>query len=266
MTSVSFNSMAASYERMAGGATRELIERALPLLPPITSSSVVLDNACGTGLASSAVLRLATPATLHAIDAAPAMVEIAAGVLPPTVHTAVMPGESLSFPDGTFTHSLTNLGLFAFTDPAKGAREIHRTLRDGGVALVTGWASHAHLDIVERVQKTLRPGVAPRSFPISEDWLRVETYKRTLEGAGFGNVEVTTREVCWAAESLDDLVDLLLGVLEKMIAEDLTEGEMANGRKLAREYAEPEVRKMTRPGGGEVLGISLTGIVAICRK
>ncbi|KAF4499200.1 Ubiquinone menaquinone biosynthesis methyltransferase ubiE [Fusarium agapanthi] len=84
------------------------------------------------------------------------------------VQTAVMSGEELPFPDETFTHSITNLGLMYFTDAGKGAREIARTLHPDGVAVVAGWTIMGHIKIIQEVQAQIRPDETPFKTPIPD--------------------------------------------------------------------------------------------------
>jgi hypothetical protein len=45
-----FDKASEVYERMTGGCTREVAKFLLTLDPQVNSSSLILDNACGTGL------------------------------------------------------------------------------------------------------------------------------------------------------------------------------------------------------------------------
>ncbi|KAL4963690.1 class I SAM-dependent methyltransferase [Aspergillus stella-maris] len=67
------------YERLTGGCTRELAKYLLALEPKQSSSSVILDNACGTGILASEALRRfesgASKPRVFAADLAPSMVD-----------------------------------------------------------------------------------------------------------------------------------------------------------------------------------------------
>jgi ubiquinone/menaquinone biosynthesis C-methylase UbiE len=99
-----FNQNAASYEAGTGGCTRGLAHHILDLLSNVDNSSVILDNACGTGIvAANLLLRLESldvGPTLHLVDGAPNMVNIARqriGQLR-NVHYSKMTAEKLDFP------------------------------------------------------------------------------------------------------------------------------------------------------------------------
>jgi ubiquinone/menaquinone biosynthesis C-methylase UbiE len=59
--------------------------------------------------------------------------------------------------DEMFTHSITCMGVFAFPDPVKGIREIHRMLQIGGIAVVTTWKDQGFMNFMHRVQRAVRP-------------------------------------------------------------------------------------------------------------
>lgn len=51
------SAFASEYERQSGGVTRQIAIKGLKLLPPITSDSIIHDNACGPGIVSSLILK-----------------------------------------------------------------------------------------------------------------------------------------------------------------------------------------------------------------
>ncbi|KAF2186088.1 S-adenosyl-L-methionine-dependent methyltransferase, partial [Zopfia rhizophila CBS 207.26] len=133
-----FEQAADLYDKTTGGSTRDVAIRALDLLPAVAPDSIVLDNACGTGVVTSEVLRREPTARVHAVDFAANMVEMARARFSgkSNVACAQMAGEALTFADCTFTHSITNFALHLFGDASKGAEHIYRTLKPGGAAVV----------------------------------------------------------------------------------------------------------------------------------
>ena len=81
-----------------------------------------------------------------------------------------MDGLDLQFPDGTFDLSFTSLALFAFPDPVKGALELFRTPKSGGVAAATTWQSVGWLPLLHEVEALLRPGRPRTQMPGLEPW------------------------------------------------------------------------------------------------
>jgi len=144
------------------------------LTGPITSGSVVHDNACGPGIVAQEivgrdVLAQSPPnpnfdLTIHCTDRSGAMIEITKegyGGCESTnsmresfpnvsVSFHVTPAERLPFPDNTIPHSSTNCGILHFDDGLAGAREILRTLKPGVTAVATSWRELKAFEIVRQ--------------------------------------------------------------------------------------------------------------------
>lgn len=265
-----FNKTADKYEATTGGAPRELAQHAISFiadLKPLTSESKILDNACGTGIVTDIILKSGIQPEIHAIDVAENMVSIARDRFSshPNVHAAAMAGEELSFPDDTFTHSITNLGLMYFTDADKGAREISRTLHPDGVAVVTGWTMMEHIKIIQEVQAQIRPDHTPFKPPVPDNWLDPEHTKAVLSGAGLDVHTSTVIDVHLGGETADGVADLLTHGFGSRAFESWGEEEKGKGaavmKKIVRERAVP----FTRPSGSGV-GIKVTGTIFVARK
>lgn len=265
-----FNKTAEKYEVATGGATCELAQHAISSianLKPLTSDSKILDNACSTGIVTDIILNSGIQPEIHAVDVAENMVSIARGRFPShtNLHATVMAGEELSFPDDTFTHSITSLGIMYFTDPSKGAQEIARTLRLDGVAVVTGWTMMGHIKIIQEVQAQIRPDDAPFKPPMPEIWLDPEHTKTVLSDAGLDVQSTTSVDVYLGDETAGGVADLLIHGFGAKVFASWSEEEQEKGaavvKKIVRERAVP----FTRPSGSGV-GIESTGTIFIARK
>ncbi|KAF2258861.1 S-adenosyl-L-methionine-dependent methyltransferase [Lojkania enalia] len=283
-----FNASAASYEKMTGGCTRELacLVLDLPELAQVAfAESVVLDNACGPGIVSEEIVHRyrkgikysaspTHPPTIHAVDPAPNMVDIArsrvAALLgEDTRHlsTGIMPGEKLEFADAMFTHSITNLGILFYSDGAAGARELHRTLKDGGVAIVTAWVELRYLDhVIRPSQKRVRPEDAVYQLPVSEDWFSVPYVKNCLsQGGGFREVRMTEHIVHYGAATVHEVAELLLASFQQ-VYKDWDEIEQQQFREAVLEHTKNAVEEYTMPNGLPGVGIPMVAMVAVCTK
>lgn len=138
-----------NYERMSGNCTRILAAQMVStIFPPITSSSYILDNACGPGIVSEQIKLLHADARILAADIAPGMIEEVQQSMKTngweTMETQILDVRDLSsLNDETFTHIITNLGLPVPGDldsSPKIVNEMFRVLKIGGVALVSTWA------------------------------------------------------------------------------------------------------------------------------
>ncbi|KAM0081978.1 hypothetical protein ACKRZS_005855 [Fusarium odoratissimum] len=252
-----FNKAADKYEATTGGATRKLAQHVISFiadLKPLTSESKILDNACGAGIVTDIILKSGIQPEIHAIDVAENMVSIARDQFPshPNVHAAAMTGEELSFPDDTFTHSITNLGLMYFIDADK-------------VAVVTGWTTMGHIKIIQEVQAQIRPDDTPFKPPVSDIWLDPEHTKAVLSGAGLDVHTSTVIDVYLGGETADGVADILTHGFGSRAFESWSEEEKEKGatvmKKIVRERAVP----FTRPSGSGV-GIKVTGTIFVARK
>jgi ubiquinone/menaquinone biosynthesis C-methylase UbiE len=198
---------------MTGGCTREVAKFLLTVQPTVDSSSVVLDNVCGTGIITEEILARVPTAKIYAADIAPSMVSNltskAASKGWENVEASVMDAEDLTFADNMFTHSYTNLGILFFPNPEKGAAHIYRTLQPGGSAFVTTWSKIGYLEPIHRAQRAIRPDSTPWELLIDTAWFTEERLRQVLEDGGFeaGNIQIQIRTVSYRGDDLDDLVD-----------------------------------------------------------
>ena len=106
------------------------------------SAPVVLDNVCGSAVVTDEVLKVCPGAHVHAVDALPGTIGMVTRMIQQRgwegrIETKVMDGQHLEFDDHFFDSSITNLGIFFFPNPNLGARELCRTLKKRGTAVVT---------------------------------------------------------------------------------------------------------------------------------
>ncbi|KAF5252256.1 hypothetical protein FANTH_2812 [Fusarium anthophilum] len=265
-----FNKVAEKYEATTGGATRELAHHAISsiaALKPLASESNILDNACGTGIVTDIILKSGIRYDIHAVDVAENMVSIARDRFSshPNVQTAVMSGEELSFPDDTFTHSITNLGLMYFTDAVKGAREIARTLHPDGVAVVTGWTIMGHIKIIQGVQAQIRPDDTPFKPPVPDIWLDPEHTKAVLLSAGLDVHTSTAVDVHLGGETANGVADLLTHGFGSKVFNSWSEGEKERAAEMIKKIVRARAVPFTRSSGSGV-GIKATGTIFVARK
>lgn len=290
-----FNLGATKYDVSTAGTTRELARYLIGISPPFTAESHVLDNACGTGYVAQEVLLHQFAAgealpKIACVDGAPAMVDLArdscqALIASKKAHAStsvpvdadnitfgVMNGQDLLFPDNHFTHSITNQGILFFTDPAKGASEIYRTLQNGGTAIVTSWASLGHFTAVHEAQKAFKPEIPLMPFPIPPQWYQASHLEKTLRDAGFADIEVHEKTVYYAVKTIDGLCNLLLGMYANF-SPDWKESENAEFMihlRAAIEKAAVNIERVVAGGTAdeieELVGIPSSALVAVAKK
>ncbi|KAJ3460140.1 hypothetical protein MRS44_011007 [Fusarium solani] len=182
-----------------------------------------------------------------------------------TSSTAVMPGEKLEFQDETFTHSITNLGILFFTDGDAGAKEIYRTLKPGGVVVVTSWAVLGYLEVIRPAQSAVRPDDPPFMLPIPETWFDPAFVQKCLKDGGFANVTLSVSMVHYGAPSAEDLLDLILNSF-KMLWKGWSEEDQDKFHQVAREKIDEASCSYTMNNGSQGVGLPMTAIVAVCQK
>ncbi|KAL4995745.1 S-adenosyl-L-methionine-dependent methyltransferase [Aspergillus recurvatus] len=222
-----FDKTSEIYERMTGGCTREVAKFLLTLEPKVDTSSVILDNACGTGIVTEEILNqfpeTAKP-SIFAADLAPSMVlNFAAkaksrgwitdgqGSGNDALSVSVMDAENLTCPDETFTHSYTNLGFPFFSNAEKAAMHVYRTLRPGGTAFVSTWKTLGYMRPLHEAQRAVRPMDALWEPPLAKDWYTQEKLISGLVAGGFDRekIQIFTASVGYRGKDVGDLIDIM---------------------------------------------------------
>jgi ubiquinone/menaquinone biosynthesis C-methylase UbiE len=262
-----FNKAAAEYLKQSAGVTRNISQQILTLLPPFDASSVVHDNAAGPGVVSFDILAQATKngtqfPTIHATDFSPGMVAQIQTVIDEknlsTVTAQVMDGSDLSpFKDDMFTHSITNFGIFMFSEPISGAAHILRTLKPGGTAAITVWKTAGNITFINEVRQALAPGKLEWS-PLTKNWLEKAHFKGILETAGFKeeNIEFVEKEAIWSIDNLEEAMELMNGRFFEPAKEGLNEEQRAKWTDVVREKLQ----------GRNGKGIRMVAWLALARK
>jgi len=199
-----FSDNAEFYQR-SSAFTAKFASYALSLIPPLDASSTVHDNASGPGVVSFVIAskfpNVDNMPQIYATDLAPGMVDmlnsqIQAKSLNSRISAQLVDAQDLKpFLNETFTHSVTNFAIMVEDVPAiRIASEIHRSLKPGGVAIVSTW-QRAGTDLIEAVCRRIRPGLEPLQV-IPSAWKTKEKLQQTLVAGGFeaNRIEVHERK------------------------------------------------------------------------
>lgn len=286
-----FDNGAAAYEASTGGCTRDLARHMLSLAGPIPSGSTIHDNACGTGIVAQElvardVLSQSPPdpnykLNIHCTDKSEKMIQLAQSgfkdcdtatdmqsVFPGVkVDFATMPSEKLAFKDGFYTHSFTNCGILWFDDGLAGAREILRTTRPGGIAVISSWKEMPIFDVVREAQRACGHQEPLFRPPVDEKWFSAEYLESVLREAGFKDVHMNEVKVHFAGKDVSELCEHLLGLLRQMKLEwSGDEGRMfrqhleAAAGKVAVSFERSSAVEVA-----EMIGISMLASIAVAR-
>ncbi|KAF1829687.1 S-adenosyl-L-methionine-dependent methyltransferase [Decorospora gaudefroyi] len=195
------------YEATGGAVTAQFAANNLSLLDPIPPDSIVHDNCCGAGTVSRLILTSNPPHSnikIHATDIDQKFLDVLqADVLKNSwpIEVSNQRSEALPFRADSFTHSITNIGIF-FTSSAglDGTKEIRRTLQTGGTAVVNCWETITWLLPLKLVHEALRPGKPYPAPPLL--WNDGKQIKKVMLEAGFEMEEMRVeKSEAWARTS-----------------------------------------------------------------
>ncbi|KAJ4245019.1 hypothetical protein NW762_014226 [Fusarium torreyae] len=177
---------------LMGNISEEVIEFSLDLIPPFKPSDVIHDNACGAGTVSQFILEKASPSTegLHidATDINPQFIAACEQLAQKNnwpLKTQVMDVRALEFPDSYFTHSFNNLAYNTLDVAELGLKESFRTLKPGGVVMVSTWNEKAHNNAIKHASRRTRGEDSPLPLLFEAELFEEERLKKALNSAGF---------------------------------------------------------------------------------
>ncbi|BCS26748.1 class I SAM-dependent methyltransferase [Aspergillus puulaauensis] len=266
-----FDKSSDAYERMTGGCTREVAQFLLTLEPKVETSSIILDNACGTGIMTSEILGLFPKAKpkIFAADLAPSMVANFSNMARAKgwikdgydgLMISVMDAEDLTYPDNTFTHSYTNLGFPFFPQAEKAAAHVYRTLKVGGTAFISTWSKLGYLRPVHEAQLRVHPDSKPWEIPMPKEWLTKERLVEVLGKGGFesGKIRVQERTVGYRGKDVDDLIDIMKASFRDYVTNGWSESE--------KEQWVEELRNSLREEETAMARVEMVAWVAVAQK
>ncbi|KAI2626538.1 S-adenosyl-L-methionine-dependent methyltransferase [Hypoxylon sp. NC1633] len=224
-----FEQAASNYEKAVGGTAVRLAATALSLLPlsSYTSSSHILDSACGPGIVTKLLLSpspyvsvpglpFSPPLKVTGTDIAPAMIESfmanKASLSWTTADAFVQDSEDLSrFRDGEFDAVVMSLGIFMMNNPGAAATEMLRVLKPGGYAVVTTWRSRRPMELIQGAVAAIRPDGERELWDMAPEWATKEKLQSVMEGGGFARdrIEVTEASPNWECGSGEGIVKTL---------------------------------------------------------
>ena len=238
-----FEKAAETYEHYAPIMSDFALE-SVRSVPPITSTSVVLDNACGPGIVSGQIISHyksgeALP-EMYATDFSKAMIRMLhKKPWADNVTTEVMDARDLKFPDDKFSHSFTNFALMALPkeEAVKAAKQLYRTLMPGGTAVVTTWKKLGYMIVFHDAQKTVKPDAELKPGPLPAEWMTEDMLRDVLGEGGFKDVKIhTKRETIDSGAWVDSLA-----IMQPMVVNHVTVGWTEDEKKayngsLNRQY------------------------------
>ena len=266
-----FTKLAKHYARQTGDSTRRAFIESwddINALKPITSSSVIHDNAAGPGTAMSVVVdrltaagsavpeALVTDNVAAMVDAAREMFKAHGGV----VAVENMDSQDLgAVPDGRFTHSLLSFSVFLLPDATKALREMRRTLQDGGVAALLTWKRFGASQVIHAAQRLVRPDGALMALP-GKHFMDEGVLAQTARDAGFdaAAMQVLEKTVLVRGEQLEGLKSFFFSDFTKPARKEWTPEEEARWPEVLEQALKEETDKYG--------GVKFEVWVVLCKK
>ncbi|KAI1376811.1 S-adenosyl-L-methionine-dependent methyltransferase [Hypoxylon crocopeplum] len=224
-----FQQIASAYEKGVGPTTTRLAATALSHLPlsTYTSSSHILDSACGPGIVTKLLLSpspyvsvpglpISPPPRVTGIDYAPAMIESfmanKASLNWTTADAFAQNSEDLScFKGSEFDAVVMNLAMFILDDPIACAAEMNRVLKLGGHAVVTTWNVRRAAEVMQGAANAIKPNSNLKPMHIAPEWTTKEKLQSVMEGGGFARsqIEIFAASPNWKCGSGEAIVKAL---------------------------------------------------------
>ena len=198
---------------------------------PVASTDRVLDVACGPG---TLAFRAAQGASrVDAVDFSPGMIEqlraraSREGVK--NVEGAVMDGQALGFPDGTFDAAFNLFSFFFFMDRPRAFREMHRVLMPGGRALIATWAPIDRRPVMKIGFDAMAEALPQFPRPSKGDLQEPEECVREMTAGGFREVTVQVFTATVHVDSAEQYFDMIVRSAAPLAAMRRKLGEEAWG-------------------------------------
>jgi ubiquinone/menaquinone biosynthesis C-methylase UbiE len=194
----------AAYERFMGRWSRAAAPVFLDWLG-VRPGASWLDVGCGTGVLAQTLLALGAPASVHAIDPAPAQVAAAAqGPAGGRVHFQVADAVQLPFAACSFDVIASALVVNFIPDRPRALAEMRRVARADGLVAAYVWDFAAELSPSGPLRRAMRRlGMEVPAIPGTEA-SRLAALRALFAAAGLARIETRTIEVCLAYEGFED--------------------------------------------------------------
>jgi len=187
---------AESLERYVGRWSR-LVAREFVAWLQVPPGSRWLDVGCGSGALTETVLADAGPESIEGVDTSEAFVAYAASrVTDPRASFAVADAQALDQPDAAYDAVASSLVLNFLPDPARGAAEMRRVARSGGVVAGYVWDYAGEMQLMRRFWDAAAE-LDPAAADLDEGRRMAGCNPADLEAlfAGAGLEEVETRAI-----------------------------------------------------------------------
>jgi SAM-dependent methyltransferase len=207
------NANADAYDRFMGRYGEELA-RALAARAGVRPGMRALDVGAGTGKLTAVLVEELGEANVAAVDPSPPFVA-ALGSRFPGLDVRAAGAEDLPFEDDSFDGAFAQLVVNFMADPERGAGEMRRVARDGGVVAGAVWDYRGEMTMLttfwEAAAAVHERGAAARDERTRMRFGERNELAELWEGAGLREVEGGEIVVSVSYEDFDDLWMPFLG-------------------------------------------------------
>jgi len=198
---------AESLERYVGRWSR-LVAREFVAWLQVPPGSRWLDVGCGSGALTETALAEAEPESIEGVDTSEAFVAYAASrVTDPRASFAVADAQALDRPDAAYDAVASSLVLNFLPDPARGAAEMRRVARPGGVVAGYVWDYAGEMQLMRRfwdAAAELDPAAADLDEGRRMAGCNPADLEALFSGAGLEEVETRAIDVPTVFADFDD--------------------------------------------------------------
>lgn len=201
------------YNELVGDGTEKLAKTTVTEIPPIGPGSVILDIGCGTGAGTAAIIDTVgqnAAVKITGVDINNDVIEFYKSKATenkwPAEAIKADAGNLETIADATFTHTIATMAIFTFPeDGIPAAKEIYRTLKPGGVALINSWAQTSNMGPLRAASTRTRPEGSPAIRDAMGKWEDGEYLKSIVEKGGFekDKIVLTKRDVYIHATTIE---------------------------------------------------------------
>jgi SAM-dependent methyltransferase len=207
------------YDQLVGDSMGRLAKATLSESPSLQAGSIVHDNGCGTGAATSAIVDLISASKADISIQGTDINEKALDVYKSNMvkfnwpaEAAVMDSQKLSFPDDFFSHVIGNAFLFVLpNDGIDAVKETYRTLKPGGTAVFNSWFYVPNMEPLQIASRSTRPQGTPQPRDGMAKWSPPGFLQSVLEKGGFAqeNITMTKAKVTCGTPELTHFATML---------------------------------------------------------
>lgn len=179
------------YSEIVGDGMERLAAASLSCIGSFDDSEVIFhDVGCGLGAGTEAITSLKQDnIVIKGTDINDDVLEIYRQNIAKSQWPAEalkMDASNLEFPDETFTHCIGNAMLFVLpNDGVDAIKEMHRTLKQGGTAILNSWAHTPTIPAIHAAAKKTRPAGTPLPREGLDKWEDKEFLRGVIIKGGF---------------------------------------------------------------------------------